>query len=224
MIDLAELDSLEVAGEIVDPIYEQREAWLRLRSGKLTCSKFGDIIGTGQKKGSLFTGTGITYLNRLVAERLGSWYSISASALDWGTSNEAEAIAAYAANTQQCVDATPFNFFELTPDIGGTPDGLIGTDGCIEVKCPFDPSVHVNTMIERVVPSNYEWQVYGHMLVTGRQWCDFVSYDPRIEEPRLRIAVVRVDRSETKIAFLRQRLDLAAQWVTDAAKAIQERH
>jgi hypothetical protein len=207
---MIDLDSLVEDVAIVDRDEAAREAWLQKRAGRITCSRFGDLIGEGKAKDALFTQTGYAYLQLLVAERLGSWYSFSNSATQWGTNNEPIAIDEYRQLTGNEVNSTPFNFFEYNAWIGGTPDGLVGTDGTVEVKCPFNPSVHIGTLLTRTVPKEYEWQVYGHMLVTDRKWCDFISFDPRIEGKQ-KIAIVRVERDDAKIAFLKSRLEMAVE-------------
>jgi hypothetical protein len=205
---MIDLDSLVEDVEVIDKKEAVREEWMRKRAGRITCSRFGDLIGEGKSKDAWFTQTGYSYLQLLVAERLGSWYSFGSSATQWGTDNEPIAIDEYRQLTGNEVNSTPFNFFAYNAWIGGTPDGLVGTDGTIEVKCPFNPSVHVGTLLSRTVPKEYEWQVYGHMLVTDRLWCDFISFDPRIEGKQ-KIAIVRVERDDAKIAFLKSRLELA---------------
>jgi len=207
-----QLDELVEDVELFDPVEKQREEWLKKRLGKITCSQFGTLMSSGRAKDEVFSQTGLTYLRRIVAERLGSWYSISARAMDWGNENESKAILEYAAREIVFVDNKPFQYFAYSDDIGGTPDGLVGKDGCVEVKCPFDPSVHVNTLLTREVPKEYEWQVVGHLLVTGREWCDFISFDPRIEGKH-KLCVVRVERNEARIAELKKRLELAVQMV-----------
>lgn len=209
-MDFAALDEMEVDDEVFDPIERQREEWMERRSGRLTCSKFGELIGEGRKKDQAFTEAGMRYLRLKVAERLGSWHSISAASMQWGTDNEAAAIRCYEMRTGFEVDSKPFQFIEVDDWIGGTPDGLIGTDGCLEVKCPYDPQVHINTALTKTVPTQYVWQVLGHLLVTGRDWCDFVSYDPRIVDPS-GLVVIRVERDEKRIEFLRSRLTLAVE-------------
>lgn len=213
------LDEMEVGEEVLDPFEVKREEWLRKRLGKITCSKFGDLMGSGRSKEALFSQTGYSYLRRIVAERLGSWYSVSARAMDWGNENESKAIAEYAKRFEWDVDNTPFQYFAYTDDIGGTPDGLVGGSGCVEVKCPFDPAVHVNTLLTKEVPSEYEWQVVGHLLVTGRDWCDFISFDPRIEGKH-KLCVVRVERNEVRIEMLRKRLEVAVEEVVKMMERI----
>ena len=205
---MLDLDSMTEDVAIVDRDEAAREEWLLKRAGKITCSRFCDLMGEGREKGAAFTQTGYNYLRLLVAESLGSWYSISASATKWGTENEPLAIDEYRNRTGFEVDSRPFQYFHYNDWIGGTPDGLVGEDGCIEVKCPYDPSVHVKTLLSREVPKEYDWQTVGHLLVTGRKWCDFVSYDPRMQRPQ-NLVVIRVERSEPRIELLKSRLMLA---------------
>lgn len=214
-----QLDDLVEGCELVDPVEAKREEWLRKRLGKITCSRFPDLMSSGRSKDEVFSQTGKAYLRRIVAERLGSWYSASAKAMDWGNENEPLAILEYANRFCTFVDNKPFQYFAYTEDIGGTPDGLVGADGCVEVKCPFDPSVHVNTLLTREVPKDYEWQVVGHLLVTGRSWCDFISYDPRMTGKQ-KLCVIRVERSEPRIEELKKRLVLAVEEVEKMMKQI----
>lgn len=207
---MIDLDDLVEDVEVFDKNEAAREEWLQKRAGRITCSRFGDLIGEGREKGAVFTQTGYSYLRLLVAEYLGSWYSVSASALKWGTENESIAIDEYRARTGYLVDSRPFQYFAYNAWIGGTPDGIVGTDGCIEVKCPYDPSVHVRTLLSREVPKEYDWQTVGHLLVTGRSWCDFISYDPRMQSPQ-NMVVIRVERDEARIDFLKSRLMLAVE-------------
>jgi len=203
-----DLEAMVEVDEIVDPNEALREAWLKKRLGKFTCSRFGDLIGEGREKGSVFTQTGYSYIRRVVAERLGSWYSVSSKSMEHGVENEANAIDVYRFLRGVEVDSTPFQYYAYNDEIGGTPDGLVGADGCIEVKCPYDPAVHVNTLLTKTVPKDYEWQVVGHLFVTGRKWCDFISHDPRIEVLEHSTYIVRVERDEARIDFLKKRLEL----------------
>lgn len=213
------LAEYEVDEEVIDEQYEAEQAWLAQRLGKITCSKFGELIGTGRSADDEFTQAGYTYLYRVIAERLGSCHDISSRPMQWGTDNEPNAIECYAGLTSLEVDYERFRYFEFTSDIGGTPDALVGTDGCAEVKCPFDPAMHIETLVKKCVPKKYLWQCYGHIVVAKRQWCDFVSFDPRIEGPE-RIAIVRLDRDEKKLKHLMARLDAGVQFVKQAIAAM----
>jgi hypothetical protein len=211
---MIDLDSLVEDVEVIDKKEAAREEWLQKRAGRITCSRFGDLIGEGKAKGDVFTQTGYNYLRLLVAEQLGSWYSFSANATKWGTENEPIAIDEYRARTGYEVDSRPFQYYEYSDRIGGTPDGLVVPKGCIEVKCPYDPSVHVKTLLSREVPKEYDWQTVGHLLVTGCDWCDFISFDPRMKPPQ-NMVVIRVHRDQARIDFLKSRLLLAVKVMDD---------
>lgn len=202
------LEAMTVAETLRDDTAEID--WLEKRSGKVTGSNFGAIYGKGRN--AAFTQTGITYLNGVIAERLGaSLPSIGGASLSWGTEKEPQALEQYRhANPKANVVVEPFQFIDYTPFSGATPDGLVDWDGCLEVKCPHNPGVHVATMLSGKVPAKYIWQVYGHLLVTGREWCDFVSYDPRSERP---LFVIRVERDADMLLSLRERLKRAVTYV-----------
>jgi len=171
--------------------------WQKARLGKITASRFGDVKRL--KKGE-WGETALSYLYDLVGEHLtgspaGSFGGNSAT--DWGNEYEAEALREYTKRTGRKVK-TGQNFLQH-PElalVGGTPDGLIGEKGVIEVKCPFTFKNHLRTVINRTVPEEYRAQVHGQIWLSGRQWCDFVSYDPRIPKGNpARLVIVRVERS-----------------------------
>lgn len=209
-----DLECLVEESEIVDHVEVAKEQWLERRRGKITGSHFGDLMSNGRGKDEVFSQTGLTYLRRVAAERFGSYYMASAKSMEWGTENESAAIREYAEKRGVVVDSEPFQFFEYTSAIGCTPDGIVGGDGCIEVKCPYDPAVHVNTLLTQKVPKDYEWQVLGHLLCTGRQWCDFISFDPRMFSPQC-IVVIRVERDKALLEFLHDRLAMAVDTVNE---------
>jgi hypothetical protein len=172
--------------------------WQRARLGKITASRFGLVK---RLKNGEWGETALSYLYDLVGEHLTGEPSQTFQGNDatkWGNEYEAEAIAEYTRLTGRKV-RTGQNFLQH-PElalVGGTPDGLVGERGILEVKCPFNFKNHIRTVITREVPDEYRAQVHGHLLLSGRDWCDFVSYDPRIPKKRraARIAVVRVERS-----------------------------
>lgn len=179
---------------------DQRTAeWFAARLGKATASRVADIIARTK------TGWGASranYAAQLVAERLTGEQAetYTNAAMQWGTDNEAEARRAYC--FRQDVDVMEVGFVDH-PTIGMTgasPDGLIGADGLLELKCP-NTSTHIATLLGQSVPSKYLTQMYWQMACTGRQWCDFASYDPRLPET-MRLFVSRVERDDAAIAEL----------------------
>ena len=83
---------------------------------------------------------------------------------------------------------------------GASPDGLIGSDGLVEIKCPIT-ATHIETLLGQSVPSRYNTQMQWQMACTGRKWCDFVSYDPRMPE-KMQLFIKRVDRDDAVITEL----------------------
>lgn len=118
-----------------------------------------------------------------------------------GTDNEPVARLRYELETGN--DVEECGFF-AHPDImaGASPDGLVNDDGLLEIKCP-NSATHIETLRKRKVPSQYYWQVQGQMWMTGRQWCDFVSFDPRLPENAQYIRI-RMDRDDKAIAELEE--------------------
>jgi predicted phage-related endonuclease len=83
---------------------------------------------------------------------------------------------------------------------GASPDGLVGDDGLIEIKCP-NTATHIENLLSNSAPANYVIQMQWQMACTGRKWCDFVSFDPRMPE-NLQMMVVRIERDDEQIAML----------------------
>lgn len=174
-------------------------AWLAERAGHVTASRFKDVLA------KIKTGEAATrkaYKIQLVTERLTGLpvESFKNAAMEWGTAQEPVAREAYEASTGVLVDTAGFLKHPAMKWCGGSPDGLIGEDGGIEIKCPHNSTVHVETLMGGM-PSDHVAQVQGNLWITGRQWWDFVSFDPRMPE-RLQIYVQRIERDDKYIAVL----------------------
>ena len=205
MIDLSEF---EVDAEVVDEDREKLEAWLEQRHGCFTSSNFGKLMTRSKTKGEDFGITAMQYIFEVSAEVVGSYKpSFESRPTDWGHDNEGLAVQAYERYAGEVVDYDSHRFVSMNEYVGGSPDGLVGSKGVIEIKCPYDPSNHIKWMIADEIPKEHKWQVAGHCLVTGRDWCDFVSFDPRIEGP-LRLFVKRYER-DALVDELKDRLELA---------------
>lgn len=174
------------------------EEWHQARLGRATASRFKDVM-TKIKYGEAAARKNYKY--ELVAERLTGQHqeTYSNAAMDWGTDNEPVARLRYELTTGN--DVEECGFF-VHPDIeaGASPDGLIGDDGLLEIKCP-NTSTHIETLRKRTVPSQYYWQIQGQLWMTDRQWCDFVSFDPRLPE-NAQFFTVRVPRNDDHITEL----------------------
>jgi putative phage-type endonuclease len=173
--------------------------WLALRCGKATASRIADIVRKTK------TGTSATrdrYMGQLIAERLTGAVadSYKSADMEWGTATEAEARIAYEFHHNVPVEPIDFVTHPTITMSGASPDGLIGTDGLIEIKCPATHT-HVATLLKRSIEPDYMIQMQWQMACTGRQWCDFASYDPRMPE-HMRLWVHRVHRDAEHIAQL----------------------
>lgn len=173
--------------------------WLHARLGKVTASRVADIVAR-TKTG--YSASRATYRAQLVCERLTGLPqdSFSNAAMDWGREQEANARAAYEFETSRTVDLVGFVQHPSYAMAGASPDGLIGEDGLIEIKCP-QTSTHIETLLGKAVPGKYVAQMQWQMACTGRAWCDFVSYDPRLPG-HLQLAIYRMERDEAHIEDL----------------------
>ena len=178
---------------------EQRtDEWFAARIGKVTASRVADVIA---KTKSGYGAGRANYLADLVVERLTGQKAqgFSNAAMEWGTEQEPNARAAYSAKTGILVEEVGFIDHPTVAMSGASPDGF-AEEGLIEVKCP-----NTSTMLEYILdgkpPQKYVTQMQWQMACTGRPWCDFVSFDPRLPE-RLQLLIVRVPRDDVYIAML----------------------
>lgn len=173
--------------------------WKALRCGKVTASRVADVVAR-TKTG--YSASRANYLAELIAERLTDTPapSFTSAAMQHGTETEPEARAAYEFYQGVAVDQVAFVPHPRIDQAGASPDGLVGEDGLVEIKCP-NTATHLETLLGQAVPAKYADQMQFQMACTGRQWCDFVSYDPRMPE-HMRLFVRRVARDEARIAHL----------------------
>jgi len=173
---------------------EQRsDEWQKLRCGVATASCFDRIITPATGKPSA---SAVAYRRELLAEWLTA-QPVSVKESGWmqrGTEMEPEARAFYEFEADAEVTETGFVYLDERRLIGCSPDGLVSDDGLVEIKCPA-PHTHVGYLIDAKLPTAYIPQVQGCLWVTGRQWCDFISYHPEVEP-----LIVRVNRDESYIA------------------------
>ncbi len=117
-----------------------------------------------------------------------------------GTETEPEARAAYEFYQGVTVVEVAFVPHPTIDQAGCSPDGLIGGDGLIEIKCP-NTATHLETLLGQAVPGKYDTQIQFQLACTGRAYCDFVSYDPRMPE-NMRLFIKRVERDDKRIKEL----------------------
>jgi len=184
--------------KIINGIEQGSEEWLRLRLGKATASRFSSILSNGVKGKP--SKTRQSYLYEIVAEIItGSQQECFVSqAMDWGSNIEPLARQFYSEKTGQSVEQVCF--VEHNEHIGCSPDGLVSTNGLVEFKCP-KTSTQIERVLSGVFPSEYKPQVQGQLWICQREWCDFVSYDPRIQTDA-KYFCIRVERDEEYIKYL----------------------
>lgn len=170
--------------------------WMAERCGKVTASKIADVMAT-IKSGE--AAARANYRAELIAQRLTGTVeeAYTNAAMQHGTEHEPFARATYEIETGNSVDQIAFVDHPLIEMSGASPDGLIGTDGLIEIKCP-NTATHLDYLIKGTVPSKYQPQMLWQMACTGRQWCDFVSFDPRLPDD-LKMFLIRFERDQKRI-------------------------
>ena len=167
--------------------HEQRSPeWFKARLGVITASNFAKVLSKGT--------TRRTYMLQLAAETLSDAQqpSFCNDAMQWGIDHEDEAANAYEFLTGNTVEPVSLCLLDHH-NIGASPDGLVGDDGLIEIKCP-NSTTHIEWAVAGKLPAKHKAQVQGQLWVTERAWCDFISYDPRLENSLFTVRVTRDDK------------------------------
>jgi putative phage-type endonuclease len=186
----------------MNDIAQRSVEWFESRRGLVTASRIKDIAKK-QKNGSFYA-TRETYKNQLIAEIItGVSVKIPTSdAMQHGIDTEDMARKEYSEIVWDDVVEAPFVKHPRIERSGASPDALVGIEGLLEVKCPTTVT-HVLTLRENKMPEDHNYQVQWQMACTGRKFCDFMSYDPRLPE-QYRIYLERIDRDDLFIAQLEE--------------------
>lgn len=220
-------------GEIpIDQEAEEQE-WRRKRLGKLSGSISGDLVKqTKDKKGYQLSNseTAKKLLYRIAWERFLSSesdginrLSFNSKPTDHGREYEEEAIKKYEEIKGIKAIDNKFNFISHNDFFGGTPDAFVGDHGFLEVKCPWNGGNHIYSLLEETVyDQKYFMQIQSYFLITGRLWCDFITYDPDLPEG-LNISILRIERDENIIEAIQQVIDLAIEKVREIMEQIKEK-
>ena len=195
-----------------------------MRLGKATASRMGDLMA---KTKSGYSTSRNNYLAQLLVERLTGVQaeSYTNSAMQWGIDHEAEAIAAYWFKTNDKVTEPdpPFVDHPIIAMAGASPDGYVGDEGLIQVKCPLT-ATHVDYLLSGgVIPRAYRLQMQFEMACTGRLFCDYVSYDPRMPT-EMQLEIQRVQRSPEIIAEIEKEVSLFLQELDANLQALRQRY
>jgi putative phage-type endonuclease len=179
---------------------EQRsDEWFEARCGSLGASKIGVAIARLKRSGDR-TAAALDYMYELAAERITNVPAKRSNPLWWGKEHEDEARASYAFLTNLPVIKIGLIPHPTIANAHASPDSLVGDEGGLELKCPTS-ATHLRTLLDDVVPEDHLPQVHWAMACSGRQWWDFVSYDPRFPSD-MQLFVKRVLRDEAAIATL----------------------
>ncbi|NLA27981.1 MAG: YqaJ viral recombinase family protein [Firmicutes bacterium] len=182
--------------------------WFEQRLGRLTASNFGTLMTLPRSRKDrelgLISQSTRSYLIGKVSEVLtGTSKNItSTKALEWGSATEDEARSIYELDRMVEVKQVGFAVLNTNPIIGGSPDGLVGEDGMIEIKCP-DSDTFTGYLLGDSIVKNYMAQIQGNLWILNRKWCDFIVYDPRVVREDLRLKIIRVERDEEYINKVR---------------------
>jgi len=187
-------------GKIMIEMIEQRsDAWFEARIGKVTASRVADVIA---KTKTGYSATRDNYMAQLVCERLTGekGESFTNAAMQHGTETEPLARISYEVAQNVLVDEVGFVPHPTIEMAGASPDGLVNDDGLLEIKCP-NTATHIETLLSQTVPGKYNTQMQFQMACTGREWCDFVSFDNRLPQ-ELQLFVKRVPRDNVFIRLI----------------------
>jgi predicted phage-related endonuclease len=178
------------------------EQWFLDRAGSATGSRFKDYMPNDAGK---YLKAREDYIADCVTERItGKPIRTShGKAGDWGTKMEPFARLAYEQKTGLIVQEAGFIRHPDIDHCGVSPDGLINEDGGSEIKCPINASIHLSTLMNNEMPEEHIPQVQGSMMVTGRDWWDFVSYNPSFPEP-MKLYIKRIRRNDMYIRLLEE--------------------
>jgi putative phage-type endonuclease len=172
------------------------EEWYAARLGKVTSSRIADMVARTK---SGWGASRANYMAELVAERLTGkpTEGFQSAAMRRGKDVEPDAMSAYAFYTDATLATVGFVPHPSIAMAGASPDRLVDDDGLVEVKCP-NTATHIDTLLGASIPGEYVKQMQWQMACTGRAWCDWVSFDPRLPE-LMQLSIHRIVRDQAMI-------------------------
>lgn len=210
-------------------IEQRTDEWKALRCGRVTASRVSDVMAE-LKSGKGEAATRRNYKAEIIAEIMTgvSAEGFVSKEMQWGTDTEPFARAAYEMESDSAIDTVGFAIHPLIERFGASPDGIIGDDGLVEIKCP-NTATHIDYILAGVVPADYQLQMLAQMNCTGRTWCDFISFDPRLprhlqlfvrrfhyDRPRAELMLDAVEKFLNEVDDVISRLEIAV--------PVQDRH
>lgn len=205
--------------------------WQLSRLGMMTGSKFGTLVARQAGGGYALSGSkkAEQYIYQIAWERLIrdtqgvdglSRVDVSSRETAHGSAWESEAIERYRKQCEHPIDSVQ-RFVRHDEWIGGTPDGYIGEDGIIEVKCPFNGAYHLRTLLDGYIKPEYHYQIQGYLWITDRLYCDFVSFDPHLSEG-MNLAVVKIERDQDMIDGIKAVMEEVVEKIKELLKKWEE--
>ena len=212
----------------MENINQNTAQWYGARLFHFTSSELSKLL-TKPKSGEGVSKTAEAYIYDKIAEELTNGTCLDYTQIDtketrWGHEMEPSARAVY--EERMGVEVELCGFVEYSPSFGGSPDGLVGEEGGIEIKCPYNSAVHARYLLMqspadlKALKPEYYAQIQGNLLVTGRKWFDFVSYDPRVQNPAFALKVLRIERDEKMIAEIEGAIARATEYRDELLKQL----
>lgn len=200
---------------------QRTEEWFAARCGKVTASALYKVMARTK---SGWGADRANYHAQLVTERLTGRPadSFTNAAMQWGIDTEAQARAAYALKTDDMPVEIGFLDHPAIAMSGASPDGLVGLDGMIEIKCP-NTATHIATLDGAEIERKYLYQMQWQMACAEREWCDFVSFDPRLPAS-MQLHVRRVSRDAELLADLESHVTDFLAEVADTVARLEARY
>lgn len=176
---------------------QRTDSWFEERAGKVTASSIYKVMSRTRTG---YSADRANYQAQLVTERLTGRPadSFSNAAMQWGVDTEPQARAMYGLEIGFDVEETGFHHHPVIEMSGASPDGLVGDLGLVEIKCP-NSATHISTLTGASIDRKYILQMHWQMVCTNREWCDFVSFDPRLPD-NMQMIIKRVERDDDLIA------------------------
>lgn len=189
---------------IIETCEQGSDEWLSMRLGKVTASRVKDVLTKG--RGNAPSKTAESYMIELIAEVLTGQSKpfFENDAMRWGTETEPQARQMYEVNNG-FVTVKEVAFVELNDQVGISPDGLVGDEGLLEIKCPTT-ATQIKRALSDDYSADYKAQIQMQLWVTERKWCDFVSFDPRLDG---------------EVSYLQQRVFRDEKYIDDMAAKVE---
>jgi putative phage-type endonuclease len=201
---------------------QESDDWLAQRAGCFTASRASDLmakLANGKPAAGRANLIALLAVERVMGACVPTFQS---AAMARGIEMEAEARDAYSFAHGVAVDECGFIPHPTIPHCGASPDGLLGDEGILEIKCPSSFDKHLAAIRTGAHAKEYRWQLQHQLFVTGRRWVEAVSYDPRWPE-ELQLVTVRVERDEKAIEELAAAIDEAEAEVSELVAELNDR-